>query len=165
MTLAYEDTLMSANVPLSVGLQIAGMLVGKTERTVRRWHDSGSIVSAKDHATGRVMIPMDEITPHIPIPWDGDKSMIAVRADQGDAEAMNVVALYFMNEGQYELAFPWFKLAAEKGHPDAQHWLSKCYFKGWGTDKNQALGLRWLGEAANNGHAIAQYQIKRINIL
>jgi TPR repeat protein len=108
---------------------------------------------------------MDEIAENIPVQWNRDRSMMAIRADQGDAEAMNEVALYFMSEDKYELAFPWFKLAAEKGHPDAQHWLSKCYFKGWGTDKNQALGLRWLGEAANNGHAIAQAQIQRFNIL
>ncbi len=156
---------MVSNDSVFVGIQTASMLTGKTERTIRRWHDDGTIASAKDHATNRVIIPMDEIAPHIPAQWDKDRSLMAVRADQGNAEAMNEVALYFMTEDQYELAFPWFHLAAEKGHPDAQHWLSKCYFKGWGTEQNKALGLRWLGESANNEHAIAQAQIKAFNIL
>ncbi len=149
----------------TVSALTAGMLTGKNDRTIRRWCADKSIAAVPGEGKGKYGIPMAEIAGHIPIPWNSDRSVMAVRADQGDTEAMNEVALYFMTEDQYELAFPWFHLAAEKGHPDAQHWLFKCYFKGWGTEQNKALGLRWLGESANNGHAIAQAQIKAFNIL
>ncbi len=149
----------------TVSALTAGMLTGKNDRTIRRWCDDRVISAVPGVGKSKYGIPMAEIASHIPVQWDRDRSLMAVRADQGDAEAMNEVALYFMAEDQYELAFPWFRLSAEKGHADAQHWLSKCYFKGWGTEQNKALGLRWLGEAANNGHAIAQDQVKAFNIL
>jgi TPR repeat protein len=56
----------------------------------------------------------------------------------------------------FEKAFRWFKLSADKGHPTVQAYLGMMYFSGNGTEKDdeQAAGL-WK-VALDSGDFIAQ---------
>lgn len=153
-----------------VSTQTAAMLTGKSVRTLQRWQDEGTLHSVEMEGARRgaggvkLLLDLHGLAPHVPIPLDDEKMAMMVRADGGEAEAMNEVGLYFYGADQYEIAVPWFEAAAGKGHADAMELLSTCYFKGIGVETSPALGLKWLGEAAAHGHAIAQFKIDSMNL-
>ncbi|MGA2889888.1 MAG: tetratricopeptide repeat protein [Terracidiphilus sp.] len=45
----------------------------------------------------------------------------------------------------------WYRLAAERGHDDAQYNLGIMYLSGEGTDPSREDGLSWLNRAATQG--------------
>jgi len=153
-----------------VNTQTAAMLTGKSVRTLQRWRDDGSLHGMEMEGVRRgaggikLMLDLDSLAPHISIPLDDEKKLMMTRADNGEAEAMNEVGLYFYAAEQYGIAVPWFQAAADKGHADAMELLSTCYIKGLGVEKSHALGLKWLGEAAAHGHAIAQFKVNSLNL-
>jgi len=148
-----------------VSTQTAAMLTGKSVRTLQRWQDEGTLHGVEMDGVRRgaggikLMLYLDSLAPYIPVPLDDKKKAMMTRADSGEAEAINEVGLYFYAAEQYGIAAPWFQAAAGKGHADAMELLSTCYLKGLGVEKCLALGLKWLGEAAAHGHAIAQFKI------
>ena len=150
-----------------VGTQTAAMLTGKTIRTVNNWLESGIIsgkqVPAERGPSGLLWkIDLSSLAPFIPVPVKEQEAILL--ADSGDADAQNDVALHFFTADQYGIAVPWFETAAAKGHADAMEWLATCHFKGLGVEKNQAMGLKWLGEAATREHAIARFKIDSMNL-
>jgi len=58
-------------------------------------------------------------------------------------------------EAQQE-SFVWLKLAAEKGHPQAQYEVGITYAQGLITDQDDAKALSWLESAASHDHQAAQ---------
>ena len=50
----------------------------------------------------------------------------------------------------------WHRLAAERGHAEAQYHLGLMYLNGRGVRRAYDAGARWLREAADQGHALAQ---------
>lgn len=153
-----------------VSTQTAAMLTGKSARTVQRWQDEkilhGVVMEGVRRGAGgvKLMLDLDDLAPHIPVPLDEEKKAMMVRADGGEAEAMNEVGLYFYGAEQYEIAIPWFEVAAGMGHADAMELLSTCHLKGLGVEKSMALGLKWLGEAAAHGHVIAKIKLESITV-
>ena len=53
-------------------------------------------------------------------------------------------------------AIQWYRLAAEKGFPDAQFALGNCYYRGDGVNKNYIEAVNWYQLAAEHGYAKAQ---------
>ena len=52
---------------------------------------------------------------------------------------------------KFDVAFPLFKVLAERGNPHAQYWLGKYYLNGWFVENNQREALRWIGKSAQAG--------------
>jgi len=111
------------------------------------------------------MITFEDIVPMLCIPVAPQDYDLIVEAAAGDAEAQNNVALLFLDADKPDLGLHWLTLAADQGHPDAMHHLSKLYIQGSGTPKNDSLGLMWLAKAASLGHMIAGEQITALTRL
>jgi TPR repeat protein len=105
------------------------------------------------------MLTFEDLVPMLCIlvaPQDHD---LIIEAAAGDAEAQNDLALLFLDADKPDIGLHWLALAADQGHSDAMHNLSKFYIQGSGTPKNDSLGLMWLGKAAALGHVIAAEQV------
>ena len=55
-----------------------------------------------------------------------------------------------------ELAFEWFRKAAEKGEVRAQYNLGVCYYEGRGTARDYAKAIEWYRRASAQGAEKAQ---------
>jgi len=53
----------------------------------------------------------------------------------------------------------WFRLAAEQGRAEAQHFLGLAYYEGRGVVKDPSEAAVWFREAAERGHAEAQFRL------
>jgi hypothetical protein len=65
------------------------------------------------------------------------------------------VAGYGMPEDPERAAF-WYRLAADKGHPEAQYYLARLYSSGKGVKKDEEQAARWVSASAAQGYASAQ---------
>lgn len=63
------------------------------------------------------------------------------------------------NASKYEVAFDYFRQAAEQGYTDAEYQLGLCYLDGEGVGEDEQVAYRWLQKAADKGHMEAQYEI------
>ena len=62
--------------------------------------------------------------------------------------------------GGFGDAISYFRMAAEKGVPDAEYALSQLYAYGKGVEKaDDAQARHWLQEAARSGHDLAQIEL------
>lgn len=52
-----------------------------------------------------------------------------------------------------ELAFEWYKLAAEAGDAESMYELGRLYKKGYGCGEDETLGDEWQEKAAQNGYS------------
>ena len=111
------------------------------------------------------MLTFDDIVPMLCIPVAPQDYELIIEAAAGDAEAQNDLALLFLDTDKPDLGLHWLTLAADQGHPDAMHNLSKLYIQGSGTPKNDSLGLMWLAKAASLGHRVAGEQITALSRL
>ena len=59
----------------------------------------------------------------------------------------------------YDQAFPKLKVAAEKGHKKAQYRLGRCYEKGRGVAKDEALAFQWYTKSALKDYPKGQYAL------
>jgi len=75
----------------------------------------------------------------------------------GDLE--DGIAAY--DQGNYELAFTKFKLAADQGDAKAQFNLGLMYRDGRGVAQNDAEAVRWLKLAAEQGDEGSQEVLRR----
>jgi len=58
-----------------------------------------------------------------------------------------------------EEAIKWFRIAAERGEPNAIYLLALCYFKGEGVLEDKAEAIRLYHIAAEKGDTGAQYEL------
>lgn len=74
-------------------------------------------------------------------------------AEQGDVEAQYKIGLYYENKTpkNYPEAIKWYRLAAEKGHADAQYHLACCYYQYEVVDLYR--------KSAEQGYPEAQYRL------
>ena len=65
--------------------------------------------------------------------------------------------MHYMEAGDYEKAFEWWRAAAGLGLPEAQYSVGWCYFEGRGVKQDYEEALKWYRLAAEkgNGDAIA----------
>ncbi|MCG5501894.1 tetratricopeptide repeat protein, partial [Ectothiorhodospira lacustris] len=134
-----------------VTLDTAEQLTGLSRRSLRRRLGIGMMRQARLANLGRGYVPLACIREDIPTTLTPDDEEVIVRADRGDAEAQNDVALLFMEVERYDLALPWLRKAAAQEYPDAMHWLGRCYVSGHGVEKDEAQGLEWLRRAGGGG--------------
>jgi len=66
-----------------------------------------------------------------------------------------VIEGYGTNQDPKQAAY-WYRLAAEKGHPEAQFNLGRLYASGKGVEHDEEQALRWIRAAASLGYAPAQ---------
>jgi hypothetical protein len=59
----------------------------------------------------------------------------------------------------YEKAFKWVKLAAEKGHPEAQNNVGVMFQKGWGTKPDPQQAVYWYRKSAAGNFPMAHYNL------
>ena len=52
-----------------------------------------------------------------------------------------------------------YRLAAERGHAEAQYHLASRYYAGYGVPKDIGQSARWFRRAAEQGHERAQYKL------
>jgi TPR repeat protein len=81
---------------------------------------------------------------------------------EGDAEAQNVqtahdIGKFYYDRENYQKAFPYYKLAAERGHPDAQECVGRLYLNGWGVKRSKAQAFHYFQLAASQNHPDALY--------
>lgn len=61
--------------------------------------------------------------------------------------------------GRHAEAVQWLQKAAEQGHAQAMHKLSRCYEKGHGVPRSITTAIQWLEKAAEQGHTQAQSEL------
>lgn len=86
-------------------------------------------------------------------------------ADQGEAEALNNLALLYSSgrgvEKDEHKALGLLLLAAEQSLSEAQYNLGILYGRIEGFERNQVKAVRWLLRAAEQGHTKAQLELTR----
>jgi len=165
------DRLLSQNVDddewkvqmqlISLGAAVS--ISGWSERTLWRRINDGSLRRGADDDRGRTLVSLDDVlstTKNLQVePEDFD---LIKRADAGNADSQNDLALLLLAQGRPEGAVYWFNLAANQNHADAMNWLGRCYVEGNGVAKDENLGVMWIAKAAALGHAISEAQIGSI---
>lgn len=67
--------------------------------------------------------------------------------------------LTFAHDRNFVEAAKWHRLAAEKGHAEAQLFLGFQFWEGLGVKKDEVEATRWYRKAAEQGHAQGQYSV------
>jgi len=62
-------------------------------------------------------------------------------------------------EGDYETALAECQPLADEGNVEAMFCVGRMYANGFGVAMDDALALKWYGQAAGEGHAEAQYNL------
>jgi uncharacterized protein len=98
---------------------------------------------------------------------EADRKLLAdirAKAEKGDAQSQFELGWAFV-EGNLGVAkdeaeaVKWFRKAAQQNHPNAQHNLGACYYKGEGVAKDDAEAVKWFRKAAEQNAADAQYNL------
>ena len=143
----------------AINVEAAVWITQLSKRTLWRRLAEGQITRQENDGEGRTMLTFEDLVPMLCIPVAPQDHDLIIEAAAGDAEAQNDLALLFLDADKSDIGLHWLTLAADQGHPDAMHNLSKLYIQGSGTPKNDSLGLMWLGKAAALGHIIAGEQV------
>ena len=67
---------------------------------------------------------------------------------------------YFKKD--YQEAFKYLSVAAEKNQPMAMAWLGDMYLNGYGVEKDTRLAEKWLKLSAYYGHPYAIKQLEKL---
>jgi len=143
----------------AISLDAATVVTQLSKRTLWRRLSDGQITRQGNDEEGRTMLTFTDIAPMLCVPVASEDYDLLIEAAAGDAESQNNLALLFLDADKPEIGLHWLTMAADQGHPDAMHHLSKLYIKGTGTKKDESTGLMWLAKAASLGHIIASQQI------
>ena len=65
--------------------------------------------------------------------------------------------LTLLRHRQYENAINWFRMAADKGHADAQTRIGLMYGEGLGVAEDEEEAVKWYRLSADQGNARGQY--------
>lgn len=75
---------------------------------------------------------------------------------------LNIIGLKNAKSENYEEAFTCFLAAAELGYSKGQFNTGVCYEKGRGVTQDLQKAMHYYGQAADNGHAQAQYRYAKL---
>lgn len=145
---------------------LAALLIGRSERSLQRWMQSGELVAQGLDHSGRAQLDLGAVLllAGVEAPPPADLVEIILRADAGDLEAINDLGMMLLLDPvlrrQPASAVTLFQAAAAKNYPDAMHWLFHCFFNGVGVMKDNVTAIQWLNQAATFGHKIARAQLK-----
>lgn len=145
-----------------ISIAAVANLTDQSERTLRRRIAGGQLTRIADVGGNKTMIPFADIRDQIVIPLRPEDIELIDRADGGNPEAQNALALLFFASGKPENAIYWLELAAKQDYADAMHWLGRAYLEGGGVPQDENLGMMWLSKAAVCGHPISRAQMQAI---
>ena len=149
----------------AINVEAAVWITQLSKRTLWRRLSEGQITRQANDDEGRAMLTFEDLVPMLCMPVAPQDHDLIIEAAAGDADAQNDLALLFLDAEKLEFGLHWLTLAADQGHPDAMHNLSKLYIQGSGLPKDNSLGLMWLAKAASLGHIIANEQITALSRL
>ncbi len=144
-----------------ISLDTAAVVAGVTKRTLWRWLGSGVIEHRGLDERGRARLAYADIKPKLCITFEDADIDLLVEADQGCSDAQNDLGILCLEQERADTALYWFNLAADQGHADAMHFLSKMYQSGDGVERSETTTLLWRVKAAEAGHVIAKAQMTR----
>ena len=145
-----------------ISLEAATTLTDLSRRTLWRRIGIGALPRGQDDERGRATIELEAILPFATVPLEPTDLAQIERADAGDAQAQNDVAMLLLGANRHRSAIYWLNLALRQDYPDAMQLLARCHFAGTGVDKDEHLGIMWLAKAAACGHVIAREQMAAI---
>jgi hypothetical protein len=145
-----------------ISVEAATTLMAVSRRTLWRRIEEGQLRRLKDDTRGRALVDLQQVVALSCIPLDESDIKVVERADAGDAEGQNDLAMLFLSAGEHRSAVYWLDLATKQNHADAMQLLAECYFVGTGVEKDPHLGFMWLAKAAASGHRIAQKQLASV---
>ena len=147
-----------------IGAQSASLLTGSSRQSCYRLADSGE-VTIRHAENKRLEFCAQDLAERLDLNLTAEAAELLALADAGDTAATREFGLFLLAEGRKPTAFAWLLQAAEKKDPDAMDWVSTCFLEGIGTSPDVAQALRWLGEAAATGHAVAHAKIVALQTL
>lgn len=112
----------------AISLDTTVQLAKISRRTLWRRLNDGLIGRCGTDARGRALLALADVVPLLSIQLEksGDMDLL-IAADQGDSAAQNEMGILCLEQEQLHIARYWFELAAEGGHADAMHYLSRLY--------------------------------------
>jgi TPR repeat protein len=137
-----------------ISIAAATTLTEWSERTFWRRFTEGSIERISKN--GKAVIRFDAIAGHVCIPLDDEDKSLFQQADAGDAAAQTDIALIFLTYKKPKGALAWLNLAVKQDDANAMYLLARCYIDGYGTERDENLGLMWLSKAACRGSRLAK---------
>jgi len=161
-----EHPLPMGGTDLRCSRALAALLIGRSERSLQRWMQSGDLVAQGLDHSGRVLLDLGAVLPlaGVVAPPPAELVEIILRADAGDLEALNDLGMMLLFDPVFRRqpasAVTLFQAAAAKNYPDAMHWLFHCFFNGVGVAKDNVTAIQWLNQAATFGHQIAKAQLQ-----
>lgn len=160
-----ESTWSSNHVTPLCSRAMAALLIGRSERSLQRWMQSGELLAQGFDRSGRIQLDLGAVLSlaGAVMPFAADMVETIVLADAGDPVALNDLGMMLLFDPvlkpRSSSAVALFQAAAAKNYPDAMHWLFYCFFNGIGVTKDNITALRWLSQAASFGHQIAKAQL------
>ncbi|MCX5632863.1 MAG: trypsin-like peptidase domain-containing protein [Phycisphaerae bacterium] len=86
------------------------------------------------------------------------------KAESGDPNSQLTLAKRYFDGRRgtvqdYNEAVKWFRKAAEQGFTEAQNYLGRMYYNGYGVQQDYNEAVNWVTKAATQGYAKAQYDL------
>lgn len=75
------------------------------------------------------------------------------------ARSYDGMALTYLDEQEYEKAYPYIVKAATLGYPQSEHNLGYMYYSGIVVDQDKEKAKYWFEKAASQGHAKAKHYL------
>jgi TPR repeat protein len=141
-----------------ISLAAAITLTQWSERTFWRKFSDGTM--ARSTGSGKAMLSFASIEAHLCMPLTLEDIAVLERADAGDAEAQNDLALLFLANNKPKGAIYWLEAAIKQDHAGAMYTFGRCHIEGCGMPANEDLGIMWIARAAAHQHLIAQAQMQ-----
>ena len=147
-----------------ISVACAMTLTEWSESTFRRRFADGTLKKTMERGgAGRAMVEWSAIRASLACPWPEAGIPLLLEADAGHAVSQREVGLELLIAGRPRGARQWLLQAAKREDSEAAYWLSRLHLVGDGAEPDVAGAMRWLGEAARLGHAIARAQIAALS--
>src|SRR5579883_2600986 len=91
-----------------------------------------------------------------------DVASIRALAEQGDAEAENVLGTFYDKDKDYDEALKWFRKSAAQRFEVAEYNIGQAYYFGTGVPQDYAEAVKWYQKAAKDGYKPAGYVLYQI---
>lgn len=143
-----------------ISLNTAASLSGLSKRTLWRRVAEGQLRTVATGTGERTVVSLDDVLALCRLRLDPEDRALVVAADASDPEAQCDLALLFLSQGFAADAVPWLEAAARQYHPEAMHWLGRCYIAGKGVPADEKTGAAWITKAASRGHSTASHMVR-----
>ena len=146
----------------TVTIRMAMLLTGESRTTLWRAVTSGLVSRGASAGKGHAKLELASVLARTGLETTSEDIDIILRADAGDADAQTDLGVLLLEHARSEDAVKLFVMAADQGGADAMQWLGKCYAEGTGVGKDHNMALKWIAQAAAQGHVIAKAQMDTV---